>query len=194
MKNFLMKYFLTSLFIHLLIIGVLAYRSLSPPEPSTVIVEVYLSPSPSLETQQGKDGPTQQSHQLDVESKVKGIIDETIDPGKIKGLKNVSNHLNEKLVQEKERKLTEAHLKFQEDEKIISSYAKQLKIYLEKNKNYPRAALRLRQSGVVKVKLQIYKDGRFGDIQVISPSPFDSLNQAAVDLLKHLGSFKPLPS
>jgi TonB family protein len=89
--------------------------------------------------------------------------------------------------------LTERFLKSHEGQRLLATYAEQLKLYLEQNKRYPRAAIRLRHSGTVKVRLHITTDGRFADIRVINPSPFPTLNKAAVQLLRELGRFKPLP-
>lgn len=75
----------------------------------------------------------------------------------------------------------------------LRDYTLELKSFVEKNKVYPRVAMRLRQSGKVRVKLKITADGTFKDIQIISPAVFDSLNLETLNFLKKLGRFKPLP-
>lgn len=73
------------------------------------------------------------------------------------------------------------------------TYAEELKSYIESNRVYPRQALKLQQSGTVMVKLQIAPTGEFRNIDILEPSPFESLNQAALHLLRNLKGFKPPP-
>jgi|GEM_PF-4732272 len=73
------------------------------------------------------------------------------------------------------------------------SYAEELKVYLEKNKHYPRQALRLKQTGTVLIKVKIGSGGTFRDLSIANPSSSPILNQAAIDLFQKLRAFKPLP-
>ncbi len=72
-------------------------------------------------------------------------------------------------------------------------YIAELTKFIDKNQYYPRRALRMRQTGKVKVKLVINPDGSFKSINVIEESAYSILNSAAENLLIELGSFKPLP-
>lgn len=72
-------------------------------------------------------------------------------------------------------------------------YAQQLKLYIEQNKFYPRSARKLKQAGLVRLQVEIDKDGNFSNIQIIEASHHEKLNQAALSLIKKLGHFKPLP-
>ncbi len=72
-------------------------------------------------------------------------------------------------------------------------YAQQLKLYIEQNKFYPRSARKLKQAGLVRLQVEIDKDGNFHNIQIIEASNHENLNQAALSLIKKLGHFKPLP-
>lgn len=76
---------------------------------------------------------------------------------------------------------------------VTLSYTQELKNYLEKSKRYPRQAMRLKQSGVVEVQVKIDAGGAFSEIKLSKASTFTLLDQAAVSLLKKIGSFKPLP-
>ena len=78
------------------------------------------------------------------------------------------------------------------DGEKLASYGEQLKVFIEQNKSYPRVAIKMRHKGIVKIKLQIFNDGRFGDIRIITPSRFSTLNKASIGLLRKLGRFKPL--
>lgn len=73
------------------------------------------------------------------------------------------------------------------------NYAQELKLYIEKNKFYPRSARRLKQAGLVLLHLQIDSEGHFHHIHILEPCNHETLNQAALDLIKKLGRFKPLP-
>lgn len=111
-----------------------------------------------------------------------------LDEGRVDSKRNETSRDHSKKI------LVEPFLKSREGRQIMVSYADQLKVYLEQNKVYPRSALKLGHTGIVRIKLQINANGTFGEIQIVSPSPFHTLNQAAIDLLRQLGRFKPLPS
>lgn len=74
-----------------------------------------------------------------------------------------------------------------------ASYTEELKSFLEKNKNYPRQALLMKQSGTVEVAIRIDAQGNFSKIRLVKGSAFPVLNQATLDLFHILKRFKPLP-
>lgn len=76
---------------------------------------------------------------------------------------------------------------------VAFDYTQELKLYLEKSKHYPRQAIRLKQSGTVEVQVKIGASGSFSEIHLSRPSKFPLLDQAALNLFKKLGRFKPLP-
>lgn len=78
-------------------------------------------------------------------------------------------------------------------QKVTLTYTQELKLFLEQYKHYPRQAIRLKQSGVVQIKVKIDSQGKFSDIKLAQASNFPLLDQAALNLLKKLGQFKPLP-
>lgn len=124
---------------------------------------------------------TIKSKKKQVEKKSKNII------------KKVSKNTIKKKPVDKVLKAQPAKIKGEVGKKVLNAYVVELKNYLEKHKRYPRIAAKLRQSGIVKVKLSILQDGTFKDIKVLDPSQYKSLNKSALNLLKELGSFKPLP-
>jgi len=77
---------------------------------------------------------------------------------------------------------------------VAVDYTQELKHYLEKSKHYPRQAIKLKQTGVVEVRVKIGADGAFSEIHLSKASTFPLLDQAALKLLERLGKFKPLPS
>ncbi len=91
------------------------------------------------------------------------------------------------------RNLPEAPEVIQHRKKIKLNYVQQLKTYIEQNKFYPRAALRLNQTGVVKIRLEIAPDGLFKNVTIVQTSVHENLNRAALKLVKNLRHFKPLP-
>ena len=80
------------------------------------------------------------------------------------------------------------------DEGLRQSYIHQLKNFIDRRKYYPPLALKLKQSGQVKIRLRIAKNGEFKKVQIASPCPHATLNQAALSLIRGLKKFKPLPS
>lgn len=77
--------------------------------------------------------------------------------------------------------------------KAVATYAQELQHFIESNRYYPRRAQILEQTGTVKVRLTIARDGTFQNVELIETSEFEILNQAAKDLVTQLRSFKPLP-
>ena len=81
-------------------------------------------------------------------------------------------------------------------EGVVTSqkYVNRLKVFLEQNKHYPKMAKKLKHSGIVKVKVQINRDGTFGTVLIEEPSRYGTLNTAAINLLNKLGRFEPPPN
>lgn len=77
---------------------------------------------------------------------------------------------------------------------VVAQYAQDLQLFIEKNRYYPRRALVMEQTGVVKVKLTIDLKGNFTQVEVVEPSTHSILNRAAKNLVTDLRKFKPLPS
>lgn len=78
-------------------------------------------------------------------------------------------------------------------QKIKMSYEQYLVSYISKYKTYPRIAERLKQQGMVYPQIRISKDGKLKDIVISKSSGFSSLDQGAINLIKSLAPFKPLP-
>ncbi len=76
---------------------------------------------------------------------------------------------------------------------VALSYTQELKVFLEKNKHYPRQAIQLKQTGVVQLQVKIGLNGVFEEVHLTKTSAFPLLDQAAIDLINRLGRFKPLP-
>ena len=72
-------------------------------------------------------------------------------------------------------------------------YAQQLNAYIKRNKFYPRAAIKLNQTGEVEIRLEITPQGHFKNVHISKASAHENLNYAALKLIKRLKHFKPLP-
>ncbi len=65
---------------------------------------------------------------------------------------------------------------------------------IEAIKVYPKSAMLREESGLVVVCLTIRPDGFIEDSHIEAPSAFASLNEAALEILKKLGTLPPLPA
>ncbi|UOF01291.1 energy transducer TonB [Bdellovibrio reynosensis] len=72
-------------------------------------------------------------------------------------------------------------------------YLYELKKLLERRKRYPMMAKRMGQSGKVTMRFTLNADGSLSASEIIEKSPFDTLNQAAVELVKGIDGMKPFP-
>lgn len=72
-------------------------------------------------------------------------------------------------------------------------YLYELRTYIEGRKTYPQQALRMRESGTVKVRFHVLKNGSIESVELISLSPFPRLNRATLDLIQGIRQYKPLP-
>lgn len=72
-------------------------------------------------------------------------------------------------------------------------YRLELQAMLEKKKQYPLLAKRLRQQGKVLVKFTLQRDGRVVAAELISTSEYETLNKAARELITQISGLKPFP-
>ncbi|MNJ96802.1 transport protein TonB [compost metagenome] len=74
-------------------------------------------------------------------------------------------------------------------------YIYELLKLLEKSQHdrYPTMAKKLKQTGTVKVKFTLAKDGSLIASEVIEKAPYETLNRAALEALKSIHGRKPFP-
>lgn len=72
-------------------------------------------------------------------------------------------------------------------------YRIELQAMLEKKKQYPLLAKRLRQQGKVLVKFTLRRDGSVAAAEIVSTSEFETLNKAARELISEISGLKPFP-
>lgn len=64
---------------------------------------------------------------------------------------------------------------------------------IERQKKYPPAAQRRGQQGRVLLSLTLNKQGEIVDVRVAEPSAFPDLNDAALEIVRRIRNFPPLP-
>lgn len=72
-------------------------------------------------------------------------------------------------------------------------YRIELQAMLEKRKQYPLLAKRLRQQGKVLVRFTLRRDGTVAAAEVVENSEFETLNKAARELITQISGLKPFP-
>lgn len=77
--------------------------------------------------------------------------------------------------------------------KVRMSYEQYLAAYINNYKRYPRIARRLHHQGIVVPKLVIKRSGELEQVVIVQSSGFATLDQGALELIRSLAPFKPLP-
>ena len=72
-------------------------------------------------------------------------------------------------------------------------YKAELRATIEKNKYYPTMSRRLGQTGTVVIAFTLLEDGNIVDVRIEKPSQYERLNVSALDAVKKVERFKPIP-
>jgi periplasmic protein TonB len=80
-----------------------------------------------------------------------------------------------------------------EQNDIRDRYKSELRAQIEQNKYYPPASRRLGQTGTVVVSFTLLEDGHIINVRIDTPSRYDRLNESALDAVKKVHVFKPIP-
>ena len=75
----------------------------------------------------------------------------------------------------------------------LARYINQIVLLIEKNKQYPKRAKFLGQEGTVLLRIEISKNGEVVKIEVKEAPPFQALVDAALKIIKQVGSFPDIP-
>lgn len=75
----------------------------------------------------------------------------------------------------------------------LSVYKAELRAMIDKNKYYPAISKRLGQTGTVVVAFTLLEDGHIIDVKIEKPSRYDRLNDSALEAVKKVERFKPIP-
>lgn len=76
---------------------------------------------------------------------------------------------------------------------LLTLYKAELRAKIEENKYYPPASRRLGQTGVVVVAFTLLEDGHIIDVRIDTPSVYERLNESALDAVKKVHGFRPIP-
>ena len=178
------------------------------PEPKEVKIALneinFVEEKPSLPT------PTEVSQPIQEE--VKTIVERNANKPKFEKKHEIvkhehkKNHKKELFVEKNEPSLENntaqttpistptKHTNEKEVENLEATYLAKLTNLIEKNKNYPKTAKRLNQTGKVHVTFMITKDGKIKNCKILKGSEFESLDQAALEILLNIANFEPIPN
>lgn len=77
---------------------------------------------------------------------------------------------------------------------IKEIYISEVRSKIEANKFYPLISRRMGQTGIAVVGFTLLKDGSIIDLHVHKSSKFDRLDASAMDAVKKVGRFRPIPN
>lgn len=75
----------------------------------------------------------------------------------------------------------------------LATYKAELRAMIDKNKSYPVMSKRLGQTGTVVVAFTLLEDGNIIDVRIDTPSRYERLNVSALEAVKKVSKFRPLP-
>ena len=73
-------------------------------------------------------------------------------------------------------------------------YNTELTKIINQHKHYPRMAKVLHQEGRVMVKVTLDKNGNVIDVEILQSSSYESLSKAAIDTIRKIKRFPPIPT
>ena len=76
---------------------------------------------------------------------------------------------------------------------LIAVYKAELRATIDKNKYYPTMSRRLGQTGTVVIAFTLLEDGNIVNVRIDKPSQYERLNVSALDAVKKVERFKPIP-
>lgn len=76
---------------------------------------------------------------------------------------------------------------------VMDVYKAELRATIDKNKYYPTMSRRLGQTGTVVIAFTLLEDGNIVDVRIEKPSQYERLNVSALDAVKKVERFKPIP-
>lgn len=77
---------------------------------------------------------------------------------------------------------------------VLALYKAELRAKIDQNKFYPPLSRRLGQTGTVVVAFTLEQDGNIIDVKIDSPSQYERLNVSALEAVKKVEKFRPIPS
>jgi|SRR5690606_10640404 len=77
---------------------------------------------------------------------------------------------------------------------VLALYKAELRAKIDQHKYYPPLSRRLGQTGTVVVAFILEQDGNIVDVKLDSPSQYERLNASALEAVKKVEKFKPIPT
>lgn len=77
---------------------------------------------------------------------------------------------------------------------VMNAYLSDVATRIHHVKRYPKEAKIKGEEGLVEISIAVAADGKIANSSVEKPSPYESLNQEALEAVKRLGSLPPPPS
>ncbi len=75
----------------------------------------------------------------------------------------------------------------------MAVFKAELRAMIDRNKYYPPVSRRLGHTGTVVVSFTLLPDGHIIDVRLEKPSRYDRLNESALDAVKKVQKFRPIP-
>jgi TonB family protein len=79
------------------------------------------------------------------------------------------------------------------DSGALKGYLGQVQRIIESAKEYPEASRRAGREGKVKVQFTIFRNGNVGNIKLLTRTPYQNLNQEAIDAVERSAPFSGFP-
>ena len=79
------------------------------------------------------------------------------------------------------------------DSGALKSYIGQIQRIIEGEKRYPEASRRAGREGKLKVQFTIFRDGKVGNIKLLTKTPYPNLNKEAMDAVERAAPFSGFP-
>ncbi|MEA2047127.1 MAG: TonB family protein [Campylobacterota bacterium] len=151
--------------------------SIKEPEP---IVEAEPKPEPIVEPEVTKPEP---------------IIEKAIPTPKKKKIKKKKKVVKKKRHKKKRvnKQTSSSQISAPKRKAIKDTYLAKVRRVIEGKKKYPKISKRRREEGTVYIQFTINKNGNIINIVLKKKSRYTKLNQAAMKILKEIGSFPSIP-
>jgi TonB family protein len=80
------------------------------------------------------------------------------------------------------------------DKGALRGYIGQIQRIIEGAKQYPEASRQAGREGKVKIQFTIFRNGKVGNIKLLTRTPYPNLNREAMDAVKRAAPFSSFPN
>ncbi len=129
------------------------------------------------------DSPEQKSFEIEFEA-VRELLPERYELEKEKKIEVPEKEASSQAIVEKlEDSFKKSFLRYQDS----------IKQKIQEERDYPRAALRVGQQGIVRIAFRVLSSGRIEDLKLIQPSNVPELDKEALDAVRRASPFSSFP-